>query len=56
MPRRYHQEVYRRLEDALKNCRSQAECRARLVDALDEIAGEICTPGSRLNKLATRKP
>ncbi len=55
-PEEYHQEVYRRLEDALKNCRSQAECRSRFVDALDELAGEICTPGSRLNKLATRKP
>jgi hypothetical protein len=55
-PEEYHQEVYRRLEDALKNCQSQAECRGRLVDALDEIAGEVCTPGSRLNKLATRRP
>jgi hypothetical protein len=55
-PEEYHQELYRRLEDALKGCQSQAECRSRLVDALDEIAGEVCTPGSRLNKLATRKP
>ncbi len=55
-PEEYHQEVYRRLEDALKDCHSQPECKARLVDALDEIAGEVCSPGSRLNKLATRKP
>lgn len=54
-PKAYHQEVFDRLEDALGGCRPRAECRARLVKALDEIAGDVCTPGSKLNKLATRK-
>jgi hypothetical protein len=52
----YHREVYRTLEDALKNCRSQRTCREKLIRALDKLAGELCTPGSTLNKLATKKP
>jgi A nuclease family of the HNH/ENDO VII superfamily with conserved AHH len=55
-PKEYHQDIFDRLEDALGGCRTQAVCRARLVRALDEIAGEVCTPGSKLHKLATRKP
>ncbi|HYO58275.1 AHH domain-containing protein, partial [Archangium sp.] len=55
-PEEYHREIFKRLRDALGTCRTRAECRASLVRALDEIAGDICTPGSRLNKLATRKP
>ncbi|MGZ3459488.1 MAG: AHH domain-containing protein [Archangium sp.] len=55
-PEEYHSELFRRLDDALRNCRTQAECRAKLVRALDKIAGEVCTPGSELNRLATRKP
>lgn len=55
-PGEYHREVFRRLDDGLRACRSPAECRAKLVRALDEIAAEICTPGSPLNKLATRTP
>jgi hypothetical protein len=55
-PEEYHEEIFRLLDEALGTCRTQAECRARLVKALDKIAGEVCTPGSKLNKLATRKP
>ncbi|MCY1080710.1 AHH domain-containing protein [Archangium lansingense] len=54
-PEAYHREVFNRLEDALSGCRPGADCRAKLVRALDEIAGDICKPGSTLNKLATRK-
>ncbi|WP_257463609.1 AHH domain-containing protein, partial [Archangium lipolyticum] len=53
-PEEYHSELFKRLEAVFRNCSGQAECRVRLVRALDEIAGEVCTPGSRLNKLATR--
>ncbi len=53
-PEDYHAEVYKRLQDALEDCQTQAECGRRIMDALDEIAGEICTPGSRLHKLATK--
>jgi len=55
-PEEYHREIFTRLTEALKGCRTRVECRARLVEELDKIAGEVCTPGSRLNKLATRKP
>jgi hypothetical protein len=54
-PEEYHQELFKRLTEALRACRPSAECRAKLVEALDKIAGEVCTPGSKLNKLATRK-
>jgi hypothetical protein len=55
-PEAYHREIYRRLDEALETCRTRAECRARLVEELDKIARDICTPGSKLNKLATRTP
>ena len=55
-PEAYHREIFRRLEDAMSGCRPGADCRAKLVRALDEIAGDICKPGSTLHKLATRNP
>jgi hypothetical protein len=55
-PKEYHSEIFKRIRDALKGCRAQVTCRAKLVRALDEIAGEVCTPGSTFNKLATRMP
>ncbi|MCY1073625.1 AHH domain-containing protein [Archangium lansingense] len=55
-PEAYHSEIFERLSNAVRTCRSQAECRTKLVSALDRIAGDVCTPGSQLNKLATRKP
>jgi hypothetical protein len=55
-PEAYHREVYRRLEDALGTCQTQADCRNRLVEELDRLGADICKPGSRLNTLATKKP
>ncbi|HYO70253.1 MAG TPA: AHH domain-containing protein [Archangium sp.] len=55
-PEAYHREIFRRLEDAMSGCRPGADCRAKLVRALDEIAEDICKPGSTLHKLATRNP
>ncbi|WP_375765821.1 AHH domain-containing protein [Archangium gephyra] len=55
-PKPYHEEVFRRLQDALGECQTQASCRSRLVKALDNIARDLCTSGSDLNKLATRQP
>jgi hypothetical protein len=52
----YHMEVYQRLENALGDCATKTECRARLVEELDRLAASICKPGSRLNKLLTKKP
>jgi hypothetical protein len=31
-----------------------SQCRDRLVEALKQLANEICTPGSRLHRLATK--
>jgi HNH/ENDO VII superfamily nuclease len=55
-PEAYHREIFKRLNDELGVCRTRAECRAKLMDELDRIAGEVCTPGSTLNKLIRREP
>jgi HNH/ENDO VII superfamily nuclease len=55
-PKEYHEEVFRRLQDELGECQTQAACRSSLISALEGIARDVCTPGSKLNKLATRKP
>jgi A nuclease family of the HNH/ENDO VII superfamily with conserved AHH len=52
-PQRYHEIVYRRVDRALGDCSSIAECRARLLPALDELARLISTPGTELNRLVT---
>jgi hypothetical protein len=52
-PKRYHQLVYNRLENALGNCNSIAECRMRLLPALDDLARQIAIPGTELNRLLT---
>jgi hypothetical protein len=52
-PQRYHEIVYRRVDEALGDCSSIAECRARLLPALDELARLISTPGTELNRLVT---
>ncbi|WP_225409126.1 AHH domain-containing protein [Stigmatella hybrida] len=52
-PQRYHEIVYRRLREALGDCSSIAECRARFVPALDELAKLISIPGTELNRLVT---
>jgi hypothetical protein len=54
-PQEYHEEVYRRLEKTLTGCKPFDECRRKLVDALDKLAADICSPGSKLNKLTTKK-
>ncbi|WNG54018.1 hypothetical protein F0U59_03835 [Archangium gephyra] len=53
-PEEYHSTIYRRLEAALAKCRSLEQCQRSLKDALRKIAVEICTPGTRLHRLATR--
>jgi hypothetical protein len=52
-PQRYHQIVYRRLQDALGDCGSIAECRESLTRELRALAEEISTPGTELNRLVT---
>lgn len=55
-PAEYHAEVFKRIREVLGNCKTEASCRIKLLNALDMIAGEVCTPGSQLNKLVMRKP
>ncbi len=53
-PEQYHLEIFRRLEEALGECQTPSHCRPRLLSALEELARELCTRGSRLHTLATR--
>ena len=52
-PQRYHEIVYERLDTALGDCHSIAECRTRLLTALEDLARKIATPGTDLNRLLT---
>ncbi|HYO73373.1 MAG TPA: AHH domain-containing protein, partial [Archangium sp.] len=53
-PEAYHREVYGKLRAAVRDCEDVPQCRSKLAKALKELADEICTPGSRLHRLATR--
>jgi hypothetical protein len=53
-PEEYHEEVHQRLQRALGQCRTTAQCRGNLVEALRSLADEVCTNGSRLHRLLTR--
>jgi hypothetical protein len=52
-PERYHRVVYRRLDEALGDCSSIAECRGKLTRELRALAEEIATPDTELNRLIT---
>jgi hypothetical protein len=52
-PQRYHDIVYRRLNTALGDCRTIADCRVKLTHALEKLANETATPGTELNRLVT---
>jgi len=53
-PEEYHQEVFKRLGDAVKGCKTQALCREALNRELEQLAIEIREVGSTLNRLVTR--
>ncbi len=53
-PEEYHQEVFKRLGDAVKGCKTPALCRAALTQELEQLAIEIREVGSKLNRLVTR--
>ncbi|ATB33911.1 AHH domain-containing protein [Melittangium boletus] len=55
-PEEYHQEVYRRLNDAVEDCSGMRQCREALTAELKQLAQDIAAEGSRLNKLVTRTP
>ncbi|WP_073562345.1 AHH domain-containing protein [Archangium sp. Cb G35] len=51
----YHQEIFRRLRAILIECTSLDECRRAFTNELKKIAGELCTPGTDLNKMLLKK-
>jgi hypothetical protein len=53
-PAEYHSEIYLRLEEALGDCRTVAQCRSGLVGELNRLADEVCTPGSELHQWVTK--
>lgn len=53
-PEAYHQEIYRTLARAVRSCKSLPDCRSKLLTALQSVARDVCTPGSRLHQLATK--
>jgi hypothetical protein len=50
----YHQDVHRRLQRAMRGCRSMQQCREALTAELKKWALEIATQGTNLNKWVTR--
>ncbi|WP_223756672.1 AHH domain-containing protein [Myxococcus sp. RHSTA-1-4] len=52
-PEAYHSEVFKRLEDALGECDAVPRCRPRLVQELQKLMSDVCTPGTRLHQWAT---
>ncbi|WPB77743.1 AHH domain-containing protein [Archangium violaceum] len=50
----YHREIFRRLDRVIRTCPTKSACRTGLMRELNKIADEICTPGSKLNRLATQ--
>ncbi|QRK11175.1 AHH domain-containing protein [Archangium violaceum] len=53
-PEEYHQEVYERLERAVRRCETTAQCREALTRELGKLAEQLKSVGSKLNKLVTR--
>jgi hypothetical protein len=53
-PEEYHNEIYQKLRAAVRTCKSVAHCKKNLVEALKQLADEVCTPGSRLHLLVTK--
>jgi hypothetical protein len=55
-PQEYHEEVYRRLDEATTRCRTMQICKKALEMELRSLAEEISTSDTWLNRLVTRKP
>ena len=51
----YHQTVFRRLYETLRECTSTNECKQAFTNELKRIADEVCTPGTELNKMLIKK-
>ncbi|RKH08953.1 hypothetical protein D7V97_18015 [Corallococcus sp. CA053C] len=55
-PEEYHEEVFDRLTRSTGTCRTVEQCRVALTEELQQLAKEICTPDTLLNRLVTRTP
>ncbi|HYO66306.1 MAG TPA: AHH domain-containing protein [Archangium sp.] len=55
-PREYHERIYRRLQEAVEDCETTAQCREALTRELASLAAQLRDVGSVLNKLVTRAP
>jgi hypothetical protein len=53
-PEAYHERVYEQLQVAVAHCRTQKQCQTALVEALRDLADELCTPGSWLHRVVTK--
>ena len=53
-PEEYHQEIFKRIEKAVRRCETTGQCREALTRELEKLATELQKVGSRLNKLVTR--
>ncbi|MBM7118623.1 AHH domain-containing protein [Archangium primigenium] len=53
-PREYHERVFRQLRDAVRRCKTPAQCREALTHELKNLADELAEAGSELNRLVTR--
>jgi hypothetical protein len=53
-PQEYHEEVFRRLNNATLRSRTMQQCREALIRELQKLSKEIATEGSELHKLVTR--
>ncbi|MBZ4396476.1 MULTISPECIES: AHH domain-containing protein [unclassified Myxococcus] len=53
-PKKYHDAVFLRLQDALGPCRTVEACRTALTRELRNLATEAQTPGTVLNRLVTQ--
>lgn len=52
-PEEYHMKILERLEAALGDCDSVPGCRPKLIQELQRLARDVCTPGTQLHHLAT---
>jgi len=53
-PQEYHEAIFDRLSTATAGCRTMQQCREALTAELHDLAGEIASPGTDLNRLVTR--
>lgn len=53
-PRKYHDTVFLRLQDALGTCRTVVACRKALTRELRNLAAEAQTPGTTIHRLVTQ--